>query len=174
MSLTVFTCTRSSPMLFCPLTKHQAAGWRSRQRRKIRGIVKKKENGGGRWGRTPRPQSTMSYLVLCPPCHYLLHMDMETVHSCFLASRGNVKKWKFISLTLTQVLGVKYNKKVKWHSKRLHGDLKNVRFCRHEMHFQPLNGQEVKAVRYLLHLIQQLMMCSVPPWNKMLLQCAVR
>lgn len=84
MFLTVLTCTHSSPMLFSPLTKQHAAGCRSRQRQQIRGTEEKRENGGGIGGRTPWPQSTMSYLVLCPPCRYLLHMDVETVHSCFL------------------------------------------------------------------------------------------
>lgn len=85
----VLACACSSPTLFSPLTKHHAAGWRSRQRQQIRGTQERREKGGGRGGRTPRPQSTMSYLVLCPPCRYRLHMYVGTVHSCFFAACRN-------------------------------------------------------------------------------------
>lgn len=97
---TEFTCTCSSPMLFSPLTKHHAAGWRSRQRQQIRGTGERRENGGGRGGRTPWPQSTMSYLVLCPPCLYLLHMDVETVRSCLLPAHMEMRMERFLQMTV--------------------------------------------------------------------------
>lgn len=88
---TVFTCALSSPMLFSPLTKHHAAGWRSKQRQQIRGTEERRETWGGRGGRTPWPQSTMSYHVFCPPCRYLLHMDVKTVHSCLLPAEMEIR-----------------------------------------------------------------------------------
>lgn len=107
MFLTVFTCACSSPMLFSPLTEHHAEGWRSRLRQQIRGTQERRENRGGRGGRTPWPQSTMSYLVLCPPCCYLLHMDVETVHSCLLPTEMKISVYGFVQMNLLH----------QWHSK---------------------------------------------------------
>lgn len=58
------------------LKQHAAAGWRSRQRQQIRRTQERGENGGGRGACTPWPQSTMSYLVLCPP------LSLSAVHGC--------------------------------------------------------------------------------------------
>lgn len=41
---------------------------------------------GGRGVCTPSPQRTMSYLVLCPPCHYLLRLNAQTVRSWSLST----------------------------------------------------------------------------------------
>lgn len=74
--VTVLTCTLFSPMVFSPLSKQRAAGWRSRQRQQIRGTQERRENGGGRG--TVYSLTTEQNVLSCP----LSSLSLSPVYGC--------------------------------------------------------------------------------------------